>query len=1692
MFIVVIALSLISFWAELPCAGAVLTVTSTNNTGPGSLRDLLDNAYPGDTAQFSSLVFRTNTPATIFLSNSLSIYQGGITVDGSDAGVILDGSRVGTVPEATLIDDVRLRFNGGTNLLANGDFSAGLAHWCSSDETPRVQRRLNPTNFVSTPASLEISSRAHDLNANTFYDSASRSIAYADWPANDPASGIWISSAAGQTVALDFRVKSPGGGTAFILLLHGDGWWENLADNSFAGTGGDWQVVNLAAVVPSGGVAVAVQITTYHSQRWEPGLWLASSSNVIRGLQLVGFPGQGVVVWDVANNVIGGNRLLGSGPLGQGNLISGSGNCGVLLAQPGASNNIIAGNFIGTGLGGRVAMGNLYGGVVIQQGSSSNRVGGVNLGEGNVISGNGGDGVNFQEAHNNWVVGNLVGTDATGTNALGNANNGGNGVSISGGSTNNTIGGSTAGARNVISGNGDPDHWADGVRIFDSNTARNRISGNYIGLDATGTIPLANHGHGIDFESGANENVIGGQTTGEANLISGNSGGGILCFGADVRRNTFSRSSVFQNGQNAIQLLDGANDRIAPPRLVSSTTNSVSGTTGPGFKIEVFSGVADEGEHYEGSVLADGLGNFTYTQPGRFANPRITATATDPLGNTSQFGHINLVTSTNNSGPGSLRDLLDQALPGDTLRFSTEVFRTNAPATIFLNDSLNIIQGGITIDGSDAGVMLDGSRVGTLAEVTLIDDVRLRFNSGSNVLANGDFSAGLGHWCRFDDTSRVQRRINTTDAVSPPASLEIPSLAHDFNANTFYDSASLSMAYANWPANDPASGIWISAMAGQTVSLDFWLKSPGAGTAFILLLHREGWWENLAVYSFPGTSTNWQAVNLTATVPPGGVAVAVQINTFHSQRYSPGLWLGSSSNTIRGLQIVGFPGQGVMVWDGANNVIGGSRLLGTGPLGQGNVISGNGHFGIECAQPGASNNIISGNFIGADLTGQMTMGNFSGGIMIQQDSSSNRVGGTNPGEGNLISGNGSDGINLFGTRHNRIVGNLIGGTIGSSPLGNASAGIRLDNASGNAIGGTNTGEANVISGNGASGILAQGATAARNRVSRNSIFENGDAGIKLLDGANAGILPPSLCGARSNSIAGSTQPGYKVEIFSDNGDEGRYYQGTANADASGRFAYTTPGTFTGSQVTATATDLDGNTSAFSAVLPNDPPAIVLMTPPPGYRLTSTHTLVAATFSASIDPGTVTPLTFLLREGAEPVPGTVDYVSASKMAVFRPFAPLASNKTYMATITTGVANCAGQSPTSNVTWSFSTAGGPGPMVGGMRILFGDLHSHTSYSDGTGTPADAFATARANGLDFFAVTDHSSSLTAAEWQDMRTQATNATVDGEFVGLRGFEFTHPEGHINVFATDTYVTETDDRYNTLPKFYDWLAAQPQGIGQFNHPFPGWNFDDFSYRESAGEKLCLMESGYPPDVQRGLSNQAGWHAAITDNSDTHSPDWGSRKYMGIIASNLTGESVLEAIRARRVFTMNDKGYGVVMQANGHWMGSVVPYTGTLDFTVSIFSRDPAVAILLLVLYDNGVPVAADAPLSYEPAYTWQTSLSAQPGHYYYVKAMHDSEPYSSGVITGPIWVSDAAPVRPVLLPTLSGGHLTLSWSASAIGYVVETVSRLAPTNTWEQVTNAAVIANGRFSVVLNWQATNHFFRLRASSSSQSGLASDP
>lgn len=311
-------------------------------------------------------------------------------------------------------------------------------------------------------------------------------------------------------------------------------------------------------------------------------LWLVGGSSIVRGLSIHGFS-EGIV-------------------------LSGD-------------NNTVTGCYIGTGPSGNTDLGNKGKGIGIELGSTGNQIGGPTAvpgtGLGNIISGNDGDGIRIEGTPPNpsgnpiapnRIEGNIIGSDKTGTIDLG---NGQNGIRITLGSTITQIGGSTpipgTGAGNIISGNNE-----NGILIQnspgDSNILlSNRIEGNIIGADKTGTAAIGNSLDGIRIEGPTLFNHVGDSSdipgTGAGNLISGNNGNGIGIYGAQTRSNSIfgnligtnlAGTSALKNSGDGILVTDGSTSN----RIGDSDT---SPGTGAG---NVISGNGSDGIEFRDSTTA--------------------------------------------------------------------------------------------------------------------------------------------------------------------------------------------------------------------------------------------------------------------------------------------------------------------------------------------------------------------------------------------------------------------------------------------------------------------------------------------------------------------------------------------------------------------------------------------------------------------------------------------------------------------------------------------------------------------------------------------------------------------------------------------------------------------------------------------------------------------------------------------------------------------------------------------------------------------------------------------------------------------------------------------------------------------------------------------------------------------------------
>ena len=228
--------------------------------------------------------------------------------------------------------------------------------------------------------------------------------------------------------------------------------------------------------------------------------------------------------------------------------------------------------------------------------------------------------------------------------------------------------------------------------------------------------------------------------------------------------------------------------------------------------------------------------------------------------------------------------------------------------------------------------------------------------------------------------------------------------------------------------------------------------------------------------------------------------------------------VSSDSCVIRGLQFSNFSGAGIAIsGDSKYNVIGGDRSLGAGPFGQGNQFSHN-DVGISLSTTGTSLNTITGNLIGTYATGAFALGNHKDGVWICEGANRNTIG-----PDNVIAHNGGPGVNVHDP------------------------------------------------------------DSLHNTITQNSIHDNGSTGINLWGGGNAELAAPIIFDfdLQAGTMMGLTCADCTVEVFSDSSDEGAIYEGRTTANDAGLFTFSKGDAFIGPHLTATATDVNSNTSEFS-------------------------------------------------------------------------------------------------------------------------------------------------------------------------------------------------------------------------------------------------------------------------------------------------------------------------------------------------------------------------------------------------------------------------------------------------------------------------------------------------------------------------------
>ena len=338
----------------------------------------------------------------------------------------------------------------------------------------------------------------------------------------------------------------------------------------------------------------------------------------------------------------------------------------------------------------------------------------------------------------------------------------------------------------------------------------------------------------------------------------------------------------------------------------------------------------------------------------------------------------------------------------------------------------------------------------------------------------------------------------------------------------------------------------------------------------------------------------------------------------------------------------------------------------------------------------------------------------------------------------------------------------------------------------------------------------------------------------------------------------------------------------------------------------------------------------------------------------------------------------------------------------------------------------------------NIYFGQLHSHTSYSDGAGTCDEAFnhAANEVENLDFLAVTDHSNSFdndtsatitdgsASKEWLEGHELADKYTSE-DFVGLYGYEMTWSggaPGHMNTFNTDGFMSRNMTGYESksrvaLQNYYAQLVNTPDSISMFNHPGTTFgDFYDFAYYSKANDRqITLIEvgngegpigaAGYFPSYEyytRALDK--GWHVAPANNQDNHKGRWGDANTgrTVILADSLSRENIYDAIRNMRVYATEDNDLKIYYTLNGVEMGTILDMMPE-EVNIKVKTSDPTDSsrMTVEVIANGGVTVASQTvdESSAETEFTLSPNYS-----YYYIRV---TQADGNIAVTAPVWLSD-------------------------------------------------------------------------------------
>ncbi|MBI1886578.1 MAG: CSLREA domain-containing protein [Chloroflexi bacterium] len=792
-----------------------------------------------------------------------------------------------------------------------------------------------------------------------------------------------------------------------------------------------------------------------------------------------------------------------------------------------------------------------------------------------------GDGIQIDTNGGNTIEGNFIGTDKTGTvvdpGGLCNGDEYGNfvnGILIQG-SSSNTIGGSTAAARNIISGNGRGcfGSGGDGVEIAGTNATGNVVSGNYIGTDVTGELDRGNTENGVLINN-ARTNTIG--AAGAGNVISGNNKSGVQINGSGAKTNKIQGNFIGTIHDGTDDLANSA-DGVS---IVDAPSNTVGGTTAGARNI--IAGNSSDGIEISGGEATGNLVQGNYI-------------GTDVLGTSSLR---------------NLSDGVELRAPGNVIGGTT----AGARNIISGNGTTVLKANGVRISGSAAsGNLVQGNYIGTDVSGALPlgnsdNGVRIIIapnntiggtsSAARNIIsANGD--RGVEITSSSASGNKVQGNYIGTDLTGTAAVANgKDGIFIDGAPNTRIGGTSGGARNLISGNGDPflSSGILIlgSAASGTIVRGNY------IGTDVTGAVDLGNSYDGIFISGAPNSIIGGTVSGSRNIISGNGTRGVEIFDEGATGNLVQGNYIGTD---VDGTTAMGNIGNGIFISGAPGNTIGGTTAEAR------NIISAN-NAGVEIFDTAAKDNKVQGNFIGTDVDGTTDLGNTLYGVFIN-GAPRNTIGGATSGARNVISGNDDAGIFISGSgaKNNKVDSNYIGTTKGgAAALGNTFDGVRVGGvASNNTIGGN---PGNVIAFNGGNGVLISDAPG--NAIRRNSIFANtglgidlGDDGVTLNDagdgdsGANGlqnfPVITSSTTGG-STTVKGTlnSKPSitYILDFFGSSScdpstyGEGRTYLGsgkvTTNGSGNASFTFNFDVAIADTDVvTSTTTSAANNTSEFS-------------------------------------------------------------------------------------------------------------------------------------------------------------------------------------------------------------------------------------------------------------------------------------------------------------------------------------------------------------------------------------------------------------------------------------------------------------------------------------------------------------------------------